>query len=309
MVEAQLQNVRAIRLLQSNQEQILAPPPPPALSVALDQETLEAVNNLITADPSLRFWPMTMTPPPAPPPSPAIVSTPKKPTRSRTRKQAKTLSMKVLKKRTSPSRNAKTLKRKIVDITSIHTNPNTSSSSVASTSTHSVTLLESINPSINSSLLDSNGSNIYTCNSQPNVTSTTTTSTASVSTSYLPTTPVGNGIFSDSTFIAQFSQIMFLFSQIFDFIIVPSLTFSSAFCNSFVSSNTLCQSLAAGSAQNDPTILIFLYRQIIFTEFQNSLKYELLVQNAPCSASALPLTIDKLLSIFCASCRKLGINL
>jgi len=307
MVEAQLQNVRALRLLQSNQEQILAPPP--ALSVALDQETLEAVNNLITADPSLRFWPMTMTPPPAPPPSPAIVSTPKKPTRSRTRKQAKTLSMKVLKKRTSPSRNAKTLKRKIVDITSIHANPNTSSS-VASTSTHSVTLVESINPSINSSLLDSNGSNIYTCNSQPNVTSTSTsTSTASVSTSYLPTTLVGNGIFSDSTFIAQFSQIMFLFSQIFDFIIVPSITFSSAFCNSFVSSNPLCQSLAAGSAQNDPTILIFLYRQIIFTEFQNSLKYELLVQNAPCSASALPLTIDKLLSIFCASCRKLGINL
>jgi len=302
MVEAQLQNVRAMRLLQSNQE-----PPPPMVSVELDQETLEAVNNLMCADPSLRFWPITMTPPPAPPPSPAIVSTPKKATRSRSTKQAKTPSTKALKNQTAPSRNSKAVKRKITNTQSIHTQPNTSSSSVACSSTSTAPSQDSINfASINSSLLGSTGLNNSTFSPQSNVTCTTaSTSTASASTSYLTTTTlVGNGIFPDSLVITQFSQIMFLFSQIFDFVIVPSLTFSSSLL-----SNPLGQSLAAGSAQNDPTILIFLYRQIIFTEFQNSLKDELLVHYPPGSASASLLTIDKMLSIFCSSCRKLGINL
>ena len=110
-------------------------------------------------------------------------------------------------------------------------------------------------------------------------------------------------------FIAQYSQIMFMFSQIFDFVIVPSLALSSSFGNSFSLSNPLGQSVAAGSAQNDQSILIFLYRQILFNEFQNALKEELLVHNPVGLPSASALTVDKLLSIFCLSCRKLGINL
>ncbi|KAF0138327.1 MAG: hypothetical protein FD122_3816, partial [Stygiobacter sp.] len=112
----------------------------------------------------------------------------------------------------------------------------------------------------------------------------------------------------DPSFMGQYSQIMFMFSQIFDFVLVPSLTFSSAFGNTLMSSNPFCQSLAAGSAQNDPTILIFLYRQIIFNEFQNSLKEEILVHNPIGSPSASALTVEKILSIFGSSCRKLGIN-
>ena len=292
MVEAQLQNMHAIRLL----------PPQPASSAELDQETQTAVNNLLTVEPSLRMWPMTMSPPPASPSSPAMVSTTKKVTRSRTTKRVRPPSTKVLKSQTTTSKSSKTRKRTCELTPTIYTQPNTS---IPCSSTPSNDLL---NLSINSPLLPSSGSNTFTCSANAAGTYTTSTSAASISSANVTSTLVGNGCVHDPTFMGQYSQIMFMFSQIFDFVLVPSLTFSSAFGNTLMSSNPFCQSLAAGSAQNDPTILIFLYRQIIFNEFQNSLKEEILVHNPIGSPSASALTVDKLLSIFGSSCRKLGIN-
>ena len=250
MVEAQLQNLHAKRLL----------PPQPAFNLELDHETQTAVNNLLEAEPSLRIWPMTMSTPPAPPPSPAMVSAPKKATRPRSTIRARPPSTKVLKSQTITSRSSKPRKRTCTLIPNINTQPNTS---VVFSSTPSNDL---INLSINSTLGASIGSNIYSCNPYSTGTCTTSTSAASISSTYVSSALVGNGCVADATFIGQYSQIMFMFSQIFDFILVPSLTFSSAFGNSFISSNPLSQSLAAGSAQNDPTILIFLYRQMIFND-------------------------------------------
>ena len=292
MVEAQLQNMHARRLLQ----------PQPASSVELDQETQTAVNNLLTSETSLRTWPLTMSPPPAPPPSPAMVSTPKKGTRPRTTKRVRPPSTKVMKRKTTTSKSTKARKPKSTLTPNIYTQANTYAACSATPSN------DLINLSINSPLIPSAGSTFYTGSSYATGTCTTTTSAAPIPPTYLTSTLVGNGVAPDPTFIGQYSQIMFMFSQIFDFVLAPSLTFSSPFGNSFVSSNPICQSLAAGSAQNDPSILLFLYRQIIFNEFQNSLKEEILLHNPIGSVSTSAVTVDKLLSIFGSTCRKLGIN-
>ncbi len=242
MVEAQLQNMRAVRLL----------PPQPASSAELDQETQTAVNNLLTVEPSLRTWPMTMSQPPTPPSSPAMmVSKPKKVTRSRTTKRVRPPSMKELKSQTTTGKSSKTRKRTGTLTSSINIQPNTSPP-CSSTPSNDLN-----NLSINSPLAPSTRSNNFTCSAYAARTFTSTTSAASISSAYVTSALVGNGCVLEPKFIGQYSQIMFMFSQIFDFVIVPSLTFPSAFGNTQISSNPFCQSLAAGSAQNDPTILIF----------------------------------------------------
>ncbi len=292
MVEAQLQNMHAIRLL----------PAQPATNLVLENEMQAAVNNLLVANPSLQMWPMTMSPPPATPPSPAMVSTQKKGTRPRTTKRVRPPSTKVVKRQTTTSKSSKARKRKSTLTPSICTQVDTNATCSATPSN------DLINLSINSPLLPSAGSTFYTGSSYATGTCTTSTFAASMPSTYVTSALVGNGFAPDPTFIGQYSQIMFMFSQIFDFVLAPSLTFSSPFGNSFVSSNPLCQSLAAGSAQNDPSILLFLYRQIIFNEFQNSLKEEILLHNPIGSVSTSAITVDKLLSIFGSTCRKLGIN-